>query len=87
MKIGIMHRISHAALFQSVFLISFKALLDAIKRRVIVFLSSRVRNSVANLAQSRLIDARSTSIIHESFSLLVKWLPRVALSRATIRPR
>ena len=36
-----------------------------------VFRSSRVRNSVANLAQSRLIDARSVSIIHESFSLLV----------------
>jgi len=36
-----------------------------------VFRSSRVRNSVANLAQSRLIDARSVSIIHESFSFLV----------------
>ena len=52
-------------------LISFKALLDAIKRCVIVFRSSGVGNSLANLYQSRLIDARSALIIHKSFSLLV----------------
>jgi hypothetical protein len=54
----------------NVFLISFKALVDATKRCVIVFRSPGVSKCVANLAQSRLIDDRSTLIIHKSFSSL-----------------